>query len=84
MMILRGIRSGLTLALLLGGLAAGVTVNTAAWAQNQSETAKILHKSILDKAYSHTDCRRAIGAVQRRHRIPAQLLSAVALADSGR
>jgi hypothetical protein len=51
---------------------------------DQEKRAKFSQKSILDEAYSSDDCRRLIGAAERRHRIPAQLLSAIALAESGR
>ncbi|MBT3534967.1 MAG: transglycosylase SLT domain-containing protein [Rhodospirillaceae bacterium] len=38
----------------------------------------------MSEAYAPQDCRRLIGAAERRHRIPAQLLSAISLAESGR
>ena len=38
----------------------------------------------MNEAYPRQDCRRLIGAVERRYRIPAQLLSAIALTESGR
>jgi hypothetical protein len=46
--------------------------------------AKISQKTVMDAAYSKVDCRRLIGAAERRHLIPAQLLSAIALTESGR
>lgn len=56
----------------------------AAATPNQLGNAKISLKTVMDAAYSKVDCRRLIGAAERRHRIPAQLLSAIALTESGR
>ncbi len=55
-----------------------------ALARNQLESAEIRQISLLEEAYGPNDCRRLIGAAERRHRIPAQLLSAIALTESGR
>ena len=56
----------------------------AAATPNQLGNAKISLKTVMDAAYSKVDCRRLIGAAERRHLIPAQLLSAIALTESGR
>ncbi|MFP6706813.1 MAG: hypothetical protein VCE75_12430 [Alphaproteobacteria bacterium] len=57
---------------------------SAAATPNQLGNAKISLKTVMDAAYSKVDCRRLIGAVERQHRITAQLLSAIGLTESGR
>lgn len=56
----------------------------AAQARSKLKRSEISQISLLNAAYPRQDCRRLIGDAERKHRIPAQLLSAIALTESGR
>jgi hypothetical protein len=51
----------------------------AAATPNQLGNAKISLKTVMDAAYSKVDCRRLIGAAERRHRIPAPYSGTIAV-----
>ena len=58
----------------------GAGIGPSAMARNQPETAKNPKKG---EAAPALDCRRMVGAAERQYRIPAQLLAALALTESG-
>ncbi len=73
----------LTMALALGGVMAASSAaarNAPKMAKNKEKTQDILQTS---KSGGALDCRRMVDAVERRYRIPAQLLAALALTESG-
>ncbi len=62
----------------------GLFQSLPAQARGKLKMAEFRQISLLSEAYARQDCRRLIGAAERRYRIPAQLLSAIALTESGR
>ena len=55
-----------------------------AMARTASQRAEIQQKQLTDTTVAGLDCRRMVSAAERRHRIPSEMLAALALAESGR
>ena len=76
----RNLASAAMLVLALGGMLAP----SLAMARDKPKSPEIRQEIKLDRAPEGLDCRRMVRQAEIRHRIPSELLAAIALTESGR
>ncbi|MDA1098612.1 MAG: transglycosylase SLT domain-containing protein [Proteobacteria bacterium] len=76
-------RRNIVPALMLGLVLWWLAPPPPATARSKSQMAENRHETLLDGTTESLDCRRMVSAAEARHRIPAQMLAAISLTESG-